>query len=197
MTKILRRRQGLDAEVTADQLQANSSECGVDEAIIRVLPTFSFSSLKGNKEGLECAVCLVRYADCDVLRMLSTCKHAFHVDCVDTWLHSHSTCPLCRCQITEEDPYLLADGIRSARVSSDMALSTPRRSLEIGGFQIIVERDAGETSARAGRRRQTRLPDKMPSDRWGAGTAPFTDEPQDHRFRSCANAAQMEQFRTS
>nr|GMC53892.1 RING-H2 finger protein ATL60-like [Ipomoea batatas] len=29
-------------------------------------------------------------------RLLPKCNHGFHVDCIDMWFHSHSTCPLCR-----------------------------------------------------------------------------------------------------
>ncbi|WZZ38970.1 hypothetical protein YC2023_035229 [Brassica napus] len=29
-------------------------------------------------------------------RKLRTCGHGFHVECIDMWLSSHSTCPLCR-----------------------------------------------------------------------------------------------------
>ena len=42
----------------------------------------------------------------DVLRLL-LCKHLYHVKCIDMWLASHTTCPLCRADVEplgEEDP---------------------------------------------------------------------------------------------
>lgn len=80
---------------------------GIDPNIIDLLPVFRFSSLKGQKEGLECAVCLTNYEPSEVLRLLPKCKHAFHVECLDTWLDAHSTCPLCRYRVEPEDVLLI------------------------------------------------------------------------------------------
>ncbi|KAL7166338.1 hypothetical protein ACSBR2_037085 [Camellia fascicularis] len=68
---------------------------GIDKAVIESLPFFRFSSLKGSKQGLECVVCLSEFEDTEVLRLLPKCGHAFHVNCIDNWLESHSSCPLC------------------------------------------------------------------------------------------------------
>ncbi|GAV85010.1 zf-RING_2 domain-containing protein [Cephalotus follicularis] len=76
---------------------------GIDRVVIESLPIFRFGSLQGQKEGLECAVCLNKFEATDVLRLLPKCKHAFHVECVDTWLDAHSTCPLCRYRVDPED----------------------------------------------------------------------------------------------
>lgn len=50
----------------------------------------------GLKEPFDCAVCLCEFSEKDKLRLLPMCSHAFHISCIDTWLLSNSTCPLCR-----------------------------------------------------------------------------------------------------
>lgn len=85
----------------------NRKNSGIDPNIIDLLPVFRFSSLNGQKDGLECAVCLTNYEPSEVLRLLPKCKHAFHVECLDTWLDAHSTCPLCRYRIEPEDVLLI------------------------------------------------------------------------------------------
>jgi hypothetical protein len=65
------------------------------------------------QEGLECAVCLCQFEDNDILRLLPKCQHAFHVDCVDLWLASHSTCPLCRHCVSQEDLSLVEKSVSS------------------------------------------------------------------------------------
>lgn len=82
---------------------------GIDRSVIESLPVFRFGALSGHKEGLECAVCLARFEPTEVLRLLPKCKHAFHVECVDTWLDAHSTCPLCRYRVDPEDILLIGD----------------------------------------------------------------------------------------
>ncbi|KAK9930380.1 hypothetical protein M0R45_027419 [Rubus argutus] len=34
--------------------------------------------------------------------LLPKCSHAFHINCIDTWLRSHTNCPLCRAYIVSE-----------------------------------------------------------------------------------------------
>ncbi|KAJ6957883.1 E3 ubiquitin-protein ligase ATL42 [Populus alba x Populus x berolinensis] len=77
---------------------------GIDRTVIESLPFFRFTSLKGSREGLECAVCLSKFEDIEILRLLPQCKHAFHINCVDQWLEKHSSCPLCRRKVNPEDP---------------------------------------------------------------------------------------------
>lgn len=43
-----------------------------------------------------CAVCLCEFQEGEELRTLPACRHSFHVLCIDVWLYSHSSCPICR-----------------------------------------------------------------------------------------------------
>lgn len=71
-------------------------DSGLDQAFIDALPVFLYEEIVGLKEPFDCAVCLCEFSQLDKLRLLPTCSHAFHIDCIDTWLLSNSTCPLCR-----------------------------------------------------------------------------------------------------
>ncbi|KAI3496130.1 hypothetical protein L1887_38481 [Cichorium endivia] len=71
-------------------------DSGVDQSFIDSLPVFTYKSIIGAKDPFDCAVCLCEFEGEDKLRLLPKCSHAFHMDCIDTWLLSHSTCPLCR-----------------------------------------------------------------------------------------------------
>ncbi|KAL6861160.1 hypothetical protein ACP4OV_016860 [Aristida adscensionis] len=104
-----RRRVGdaEDASPTAFQGQLGQlfhlHDAGVDQAFIDALPVFPYRAVAGRrKDPFDCAVCLCEFAMDDKLRLLPTCGHAFHVPCIDAWLLSHSTCPLCRGSILAE-----------------------------------------------------------------------------------------------
>ncbi|KAK7832574.1 ring-h2 finger protein atl60 [Quercus suber] len=63
------------------------------------LPMFTFHhSSSGNKDVFYCVVCLHEVVDGERFRKLPKCNHCFHVNCIDIWLESNSTCPLCRNQ---------------------------------------------------------------------------------------------------
>ncbi|CAN6272112.1 unnamed protein product [Urochloa humidicola] len=46
--------------------------------------------------GAMCAVCLEDVRRGEAVRRMPACGHVFHKECVDMWLESHVTCPLCR-----------------------------------------------------------------------------------------------------
>ncbi|KAK7330461.1 hypothetical protein VNO77_24655 [Canavalia gladiata] len=80
-------------------------DSGVDQALIDALPVFYYQHLLGLKEPFDCAVCLSEFSEQDKLRLLPMCTHAFHMNCLDTWLLSNSTCPLCRASLSNlENP---------------------------------------------------------------------------------------------
>ncbi|KAG5225846.1 RING-H2 finger protein [Salix suchowensis] len=80
-------------------------DAGVDQTFIDALPVFHYKTIIGLKNPFDCAVCLCEFEPEDKLRLLPKCSHAFHMECIDTWLLSHSTCPLCRaCLLSDFSP---------------------------------------------------------------------------------------------
>nr|XP_023898502.1 E3 ubiquitin-protein ligase ATL6-like [Quercus suber]POE53153.1 e3 ubiquitin-protein ligase atl6 [Quercus suber] len=78
---------------------------GLDAAVIETFPTLVYSAVKGLKIGkgaLECAVCLNEFEDDERLRLIPKCDHVFHPECIDAWLASHTTCPVCRANLVPE-----------------------------------------------------------------------------------------------
>ncbi|KAF7049734.1 hypothetical protein CFC21_058222 [Triticum aestivum] len=74
---------------------------GIDAATLEAYPAVVYREARkpASEEGQHaacCAVCLERYADSDVVRVLPDCGHLFHRGCVDAWLRRRPTCPVCR-----------------------------------------------------------------------------------------------------
>ncbi|XP_057819227.2 RING-H2 finger protein ATL32 [Cryptomeria japonica] len=88
------------------QAGANNNVKGLDRAVIESFPVFSYNLVKGLKaqaKGSECAVCLSDFQDEELVRLLPKCSHAFHPECIDMWLWSHTTCPVCRASLLPAD----------------------------------------------------------------------------------------------
>jgi hypothetical protein len=77
-TAMLRARQAWGLVVAAEAV------------VVRVPPAFAYDC------GAPCSVCLE-----DVH---PPCGHLFHSECVDAWLHSHATCPMCRSDLLAPQP---------------------------------------------------------------------------------------------
>ncbi|KAF7817882.1 E3 ubiquitin-protein ligase ATL6 [Senna tora] len=78
---------------------------GLDPSLINTFPTLQYSEVKVHKIGkgaLECAVCLCEFEDSETLRLIPKCDHVFHPDCIDEWLASHTTCPVCRANLVPQ-----------------------------------------------------------------------------------------------
>ncbi|XP_015936301.3 RING-H2 finger protein ATL40-like [Arachis duranensis] len=114
------------------QAQAHEHNTGLDPNVIASLPTFIYKRKKREEEDEdgECAVCLSGVEDEQEVRLLPNCKHSFHVACIDTWLASHSTCPICRTKAEPiiglqlqphppEPPILLHDDASTFEATSD------------------------------------------------------------------------------
>jgi hypothetical protein len=78
---------------------------GLSGSAVGALPAVRFGDMAGAGRATECAVCLGAFDAAEILRVLPGCRHAFHAECVDTWLLAHSTCPVCRRRVARGDAY--------------------------------------------------------------------------------------------
>ncbi|GFO27141.1 RING finger protein [Plakobranchus ocellatus] len=70
---------------------------GLSEDKIQEIPTRQFSrgAERSGSDQTSCVFCMCDFEDKQLLRILP-CFHEFHAKCVDEWLKTHQTCPVCR-----------------------------------------------------------------------------------------------------
>ncbi|XP_049350385.1 RING-H2 finger protein ATL54-like [Solanum verrucosum] len=68
-------------------------------SVISTITIRKYKRGEGLIEGTECSVCLSEFREDETFKILPKCNHAFHVPCIDTWLKSHTNCPICRASI--------------------------------------------------------------------------------------------------
>ncbi|XP_010453960.1 PREDICTED: RING-H2 finger protein ATL52-like [Camelina sativa] len=78
----------------------NTTGDGLNESTIKSITVYKYRKGDGFVDGSDCSVCLSEFEENESLRLLPKCNHAFHLPCIDTWLKSHSNCPLCRAFVT-------------------------------------------------------------------------------------------------
>ncbi|XVF24159.1 hypothetical protein REPUB_Repub13aG0103200 [Reevesia pubescens] len=78
---------------------------GLDPDTINALP-ITMVTRRGKAAALEseCCICLGVFEDGETVKVLPSCRHSYHSECVDRWLSAESSCPLCRaCLRVESD----------------------------------------------------------------------------------------------
>ncbi|PWZ06055.1 RING-H2 finger protein ATL47 [Zea mays] len=148
---------GGDGEESALQRQLRQlfhlHDAGLEQDVIDALPVFLFREVvvgagSGAKEAFDCAVCLCEFAGEDRQRLLPPCGHAFHAGCIDTWLLSSSTCPLCQRALggggweREEDAAAAVLPVRLGKFRKNLS------SAAAGPVGVVVSRasEAGDPS---------------------------------------------------
>ncbi|KAF7149884.1 hypothetical protein RHSIM_Rhsim02G0007100 [Rhododendron simsii] len=108
----LRRRRRRGSRTTlifySEEPSSAAASRGLDAALLGSLPVFLYSA-QTHPHVVECAVCLSEFEENEKVRVLPKCNHGFHLDCIDMWFHSHSTCPLCRSPV---EPVVPSRGTR-------------------------------------------------------------------------------------
>ncbi|XP_046548402.1 uncharacterized protein LOC124258355 isoform X2 [Haliotis rubra] len=75
---------------------------GLSKADIKQLPAYYFNSEtpRSDLDQTSCVVCMCDFESRQLLRVLP-CGHEFHTKCVDKWLKTNRTCPICRADATD------------------------------------------------------------------------------------------------
>lgn len=78
------------------QLHVNESTI-LENSTAQVIPSYEYRKDTGlTGDNGTCAICLGDFEEGEQLRELPECLHSYHVACIDMWLYSHSSCPMCR-----------------------------------------------------------------------------------------------------
>ncbi|KAK4415557.1 E3 ubiquitin-protein ligase ATL42 [Sesamum alatum] len=168
-------------------LRSRSCASGLDKTVVESLPFFRFSSLKGSRDGLECSVCLAKYEEVEILRLLPKCRHAFHIGCIDQWLEKHSTCPLCRRKLSADD-LTCSTSLRflwsqtEARSESNLELYVERQESRYGSSRFSI--GSSFRKADRGSNKQEELPIQQAMD---SDDENHDKQPPLHRFNHKIN----------
>ncbi|KAJ4975485.1 hypothetical protein NE237_000591 [Protea cynaroides] len=98
---------------------------GLYPSVIASLPTFLYNPAYYQNLNNECAVCLSNLEEGEMARVIPTCKHMFHLQCINMWLSSHSTCPICRSPV---------HATSTADQHQEMSLWVPSKGPQLDSF---------------------------------------------------------------
>lgn len=82
----------------SDAVVIQFADTGLKKAAMKALPIVVYTSPSKLPPGLgtDCPICLAEFGEGEKVRVLPKCNHAFHMECIDKWLTSRSSCPMCR-----------------------------------------------------------------------------------------------------
>jgi hypothetical protein len=108
--------------------------------VIEYQHAFKDSILSGQDP--TCTICLEDYTQGEKLRLFPHCKHVFHQECADLWLHTSSTCPNCRCSVVSNDEEANAPAPSSEAPQAPMTPMSPGVRVELVTFPMFAASNA-------------------------------------------------------
>ncbi|RWW43205.1 hypothetical protein BHE74_00051175 [Ensete ventricosum] len=92
----------LDLELRSEVDQLEHTIGGLEPVLVAATPTMKYKwEAFSSREDAQCSICLGEYKEKEVLRVMPSCHHSFHLVCIDVWLQKQTTCPICRLPLNE------------------------------------------------------------------------------------------------
>ena len=87
----------MDYDGLLEMFGDGSENRGAAASTIENLPTTMIKDVEKEipNEHRNCAICLEEFSNGDKRKTLE-CLHGFHAQCVDRWLQSNASCPICK-----------------------------------------------------------------------------------------------------
>nr|VDC63257.1 unnamed protein product [Brassica rapa] len=120
----------------------SSSLSPLDPTVLEKIPIFVYSAKTHKSPPEDCSVCLSEFEEEDEGRVLPKCGHVFHVDCIDTWFRSRSSCPLCRAPVQPEES-VTESGLRNTEPVAPMFPTEEcgREPIDLVGIVVEIPRE--------------------------------------------------------
>eukprot|EP01018_Ginkgo_biloba_P028855 Gb_14786 [translate_table: standard] len=124
----LRGRQGDVLEGATNDGEADNTDKGLTKGALQTLPIVVYGNDSGQIDS-DCPICLAEFVEAETLRILPKCKHGFHVECIDRWLLSQSSCPTCRNSLSEVQETMINGSAAIMQIHEPIAVSEENRIL--------------------------------------------------------------------
>ncbi|KAK9110850.1 hypothetical protein Sjap_018910 [Stephania japonica] len=171
-----------------DQDDRTFSEAGLKREVREMLPIIVFKETFSITD-TQCSVCLGDYQAEDKLQQIPACGHTFHMNCIDHWLATHTTCPLCRLSLVpppktssdvppSTDPQIEAQQALQAHLVPNEHPSHVVNDVDI---ESGVERERGAYSDLQGSKGENGYCDSNEEDQLDAATAIGNEEEEEEK----------------
>ena len=103
---------------------------------LSILRNNSTVSSYGNLNTTEdrCCICRENFRDTDIVRKINSCGHVFHINCVDTWLESNTTCPMCRHDIRDSNTATQGNDVEIPTINPNLNTTTNQNMVDYDGI---------------------------------------------------------------
>ncbi|XP_057804713.1 RING-H2 finger protein ATL57 [Salvia miltiorrhiza] len=111
---------------------------GLDSSAVDSLPLVAYGGAAKHRMIDECPICLSEFSERETVKLIPYCGHVFHPSCIDTWLASHVTCPLCRSAELFQICLDVAPDINDSRAPERSTLAGVRRASSSSNLPAIM-----------------------------------------------------------